>query len=121
MREFNIAEFVAFLGGAAVEIDHAQREALEKAAAVIEDEAKRVSVNMHYNWPRLPRRRKPNASAKRWRRQSLLSMGLHIRQSVVEIADGIYDLLIRSVVRSTLEAKPSVYSMVLPRDFSAPS
>jgi hypothetical protein len=53
MRELSIAEFVGFLSGAVVEIDKAEREALEKACVVVEDEAKRVLGTYDYGWPEL--------------------------------------------------------------------
>jgi HK97 gp10 family phage protein len=53
MREFSLTEFAAFAGTLAIAVDHAQHEALEKAAVIVETEAKRVIGTYEYGWPRL--------------------------------------------------------------------
>lgn len=53
MREFSLGGFAAFLGAAAVGVERAKHEALEKAAVIVEQEAKRVIGTYEYGWPPL--------------------------------------------------------------------
>ncbi len=55
MKEFTLEGFAAFIAGAGMAegIAKAQRHALEKAAQVIETEAKRVIGTYDYGWPPL--------------------------------------------------------------------
>jgi hypothetical protein len=55
MADFSLTSFAAFATGLAVEIDKAQRHAIEKAAVMIETEAKRVIGQYAdgYDWPQL--------------------------------------------------------------------
>lgn len=50
---FSLAGFAAHVGGMIVEVEVAKREALEEAAKIIEEEAKRVLGTYDYNWPQL--------------------------------------------------------------------
>jgi HK97 gp10 family phage protein len=50
MREFGLLEFVSFLGTLPMEIEHANHSALEKAAVIVESEAKRVIGTYDYGW-----------------------------------------------------------------------
>lgn len=49
----SLAGFAAKLGTMAVEVTVAEKSALEKAAVIIEDEAKRVIGTYDYGWPPL--------------------------------------------------------------------
>ncbi len=49
----SLAEFGAFLAGMVVKVEHAEHEALEEAAVIVEDEAKRVIGTYDYGWPQL--------------------------------------------------------------------
>jgi hypothetical protein len=54
MKTFsNPAAFASFLVGLAVEVDHEKAKALEKAAVIVEKEAKRVIGTYEYGWPQL--------------------------------------------------------------------
>jgi phage gpG-like protein len=53
MREFSLLGFVEFLGTLHIEVEHANHEALELGARIIEEEAKRVIGTYDYGWPRL--------------------------------------------------------------------
>ena len=52
MREFSLTGFAHFLGSVAV-TRAADHEALERAAVIVETEAKRVIGTYDYNWPQL--------------------------------------------------------------------
>lgn len=56
MGKFSLLEFAAFATELVVEIDHAKAAALEKAAKIIEKEAKRVIGTYDYEWPQLAER-----------------------------------------------------------------
>lgn len=49
----SLAEFGAFLGGMVAAVEHAEHEALEGAAKIVEEEAKRVIGTYDYGWPQL--------------------------------------------------------------------
>jgi phage gpG-like protein len=53
MRDFSLTGFTAFLATLPLEIEHANHSALEKAARIVEEEAKRVLGTHDYNWPPL--------------------------------------------------------------------
>lgn len=63
MREFSLLGFASFIAGTVAEIDHAKREGLDKAAEIIEKEAKRVIGTYDYGWPQLA----PSTQAERER------------------------------------------------------
>jgi HK97 gp10 family phage protein len=50
MREFSLLGFVGFLATLPLEVEHANHSALEKAARVVEAEAKRVIGTYDYGW-----------------------------------------------------------------------
>jgi phage gpG-like protein len=50
MKEFSLVGFASFLGTLKLEMDHANHTALEKAAVIVETEAKRVIGTYDYNW-----------------------------------------------------------------------
>lgn len=52
-KEFSLLGFISELGLLAIEIKAAEKEALEKGAKIIEDEAKRVIGTYDYGWPEL--------------------------------------------------------------------
>jgi hypothetical protein len=53
-RNFSsLAEFGTFLAGMVVKVEHAEHVALEEAAQIVEDEAKRVLGTYDYGWPQL--------------------------------------------------------------------
>jgi phage gpG-like protein len=60
MEEFSILGFVAFFGALTAEMDHANHTALERAAVIVETEAKSVIGTYRYGWPSLG----PDAVAK---------------------------------------------------------
>jgi phage gpG-like protein len=53
MPDFTLPGFAAFLGAFAIENEAENRHALEKAAVIVEKEAKRVIGTYDYNWPTL--------------------------------------------------------------------
>ena len=53
MIEFTIPGFVALLGNIVAGMDGANHHALEKAAQIVEKEAKRVLGSYDYGWPPL--------------------------------------------------------------------
>jgi phage gpG-like protein len=53
MREFSILGFVAFAGTLAAGMEHANHVALERAARIVEKEAKAVIGTYRYGWPPL--------------------------------------------------------------------
>jgi hypothetical protein len=53
MREFDLVGFAAHLTSLSIEHDHANRHALERAANIVETEAKRVIGTYDYDWPEL--------------------------------------------------------------------
>ena len=53
MREFSILGFAEFLGTLSVGMHEANHHALEGAAVILEDEAKRVIGTYEYGWPPL--------------------------------------------------------------------
>lgn len=53
MKTFTLTGFAAFLGTLEAEVKHANHSALEKAARIVEEEAKRVIGTYDYNWPPL--------------------------------------------------------------------
>jgi len=78
MRDFaNMAAFAAFSAGLIVEVDKAKREALEKAAVIVEEEAKRVIGTYDYGWPPLA----PSTLAKKSADTPLLETG-EMRDSI---------------------------------------
>lgn len=50
MRDFTLEGFAAFCGTLAIEQEHANHIALERAAVIVEDEAKRVIGTYDYGW-----------------------------------------------------------------------
>lgn len=52
-KEFSLTEFATFLGGLTFEMDEANRIALERAARLVETEAKHVLGTYEYGWPQL--------------------------------------------------------------------
>jgi phage gpG-like protein len=53
MREFNILGFIAHMAGVVAEMEHAHHVALERAAKIVEKEAKDVIGTYRYGWPPL--------------------------------------------------------------------
>jgi len=53
MAEFSLTSFAAFLAGSVAAMEHSKHEALDRAAKVVQDEAKRVLGTHDYNWPPL--------------------------------------------------------------------
>lgn len=53
MKSFTLGEFVAFTGALALKIEHHKHEAMEKAAVIVETEAKHVLGTHEYGWPPL--------------------------------------------------------------------
>lgn len=53
MKTFTPVGFAIFLGEMIIEVPHANHEALEGAAVIVETEAKRVIGTYDYNWPEL--------------------------------------------------------------------
>jgi HK97 gp10 family phage protein len=83
MREFSLSGFAAFIGGVAVEIHHAEHEALEKAAVIVETEAKRVIGTYEYGWPPLT----PSTLEKKAADTPLLETG-KMRDSITHSVSG---------------------------------
>jgi HK97 gp10 family phage protein len=83
MREFSLTGFVAFLGGMAVEVERSKHEALEKAAVIVETEAKRVIGTYDYGWPPLA----PSTIEKKAADTPLLETGA-MRDSITHSVDG---------------------------------
>ena len=82
MREFSLAGFVAFLPSLALEVEHANHSALEKAAQIVEEEAKRVIGTYDYNWPPLAESTLKNKAAD----TPLLETG-EMRDSIEHVSD----------------------------------
>jgi hypothetical protein len=53
MSDFTLTGFASLLGGMAVEMQLVEHDALEKAAVIVETEAKRVLGTHDYSWPPL--------------------------------------------------------------------
>jgi phage gpG-like protein len=53
MKELSLTEFATLLGGLALEVEHQNHEALEKAAKLVEKGAKDVLGTYEYGWPQL--------------------------------------------------------------------
>jgi HK97 gp10 family phage protein len=83
MREFSLSGFATFLAGAAVEIHHSEHEALEKAAVIVETEAKRVIGTYEYGWPPLA----PSTLEKKAADTPLLETG-KMRDSITHSVSG---------------------------------
>ena len=82
MRELSLAGFVAFLPSLALEVEHANHSALEKAAQIVEEEAKRVIGTYDYNWPPLAESTLKNKTAD----TPLLETG-EMRDSIEHVSD----------------------------------
>jgi HK97 gp10 family phage protein len=83
MKEFTLTGFAAFLGGLAVEVEHIKHAALERAATIVETEAKRVIGTYEYGW-------KPLASSTLARKSAdtpLLETG-QMRDSITHSVEG---------------------------------
>jgi len=83
MSEFSLTGFVAFLGGMALKLERSKHEALEKAAVIVETEAKRVIGTHDYGWPPLA----PSTLAKKAADTPLLETG-KMRDSITHSVDG---------------------------------
>src|SRR6185437_3640821 len=53
MKELSLMEFAELLGTMALEVEHQNHVALEKAAKLVEKEAKNVLGSYEYGWPQL--------------------------------------------------------------------
>lgn len=53
MKTFSLPGFIALLATLPLEVEHANHRALEKAARIVEIEAKRVLGTYDYGWPQL--------------------------------------------------------------------
>jgi HK97 gp10 family phage protein len=71
------AAFAAFLPVLALEVEHEKHKLLEKAAVIVEEEAKRVIGTYDYNWPPLA----PSTLAKKSADTPLLETG-EMRDSI---------------------------------------
>lgn len=52
-KTFSLVGFAGMLSTLRLEMDHANHEALDKAARLVQEEAKRVLGTYEYNWPTL--------------------------------------------------------------------
>lgn len=82
MREFSIVGFAGFLATLRLEMDHANHSALEKAARIVEEEAKRVIGTYDYGWTPLA----PSTLAQKAADTPLLETG-EMRDSIEHISD----------------------------------
>ena len=83
MTTFTIPQFVAVLGGLGAAMETANHEALEKAAKIIETEAKRVIGTYDYGWTPL----KPATIAQKTTGDSPLLETGEMRDSIEHNAD----------------------------------
>lgn len=82
MREFSLTGFAAFLGTLPLEVEHANHHALEKAAVMVETEAKRVIGTYDYGWTPLA----PSTLEKKAANTPLLETG-EMRDSIEHVSD----------------------------------
>jgi HK97 gp10 family phage protein len=81
MRTFTLTGFAGFLGVLEHEVAQANRHALEKAARIVEEEAKRVIGTYDYGWPPLA----PSTLEKKAADTPLLETG-EMRDSIAHVA-----------------------------------
>jgi phage gpG-like protein len=81
MKTFTLTGFAAFIATLPLEIKHADHVALEKAARIVEEEAKRVIGTYDYGWPPLA----PSTLAHKAADTPLLETG-EMRDSIEHVA-----------------------------------
>jgi phage gpG-like protein len=82
MKTFTLVGFAGFLGTLQLEMEHANHSALEKAAKIVEAEAKRVIGTYDYGWTPLA----PSTLAKKIADTPLLETG-EMRDSIEHVSD----------------------------------
>jgi phage gpG-like protein len=82
MKTFTLVGFAGFLGTLEAEMKHADHRALEKAARIVEAEAKRVIGTYDYGWPALA----PSTLAQKAADTPLLETS-EMRDSIEHISD----------------------------------
>lgn len=83
MKTFTPVGFAAFLGTLRLEMDHANHSALEKAAQIVEKEAKRVLGTYDYDWAPL----KPATIARKEHGDTPLLETGEMRDSIEHVSD----------------------------------
>ena len=83
MKTFSLIEFAAFTGALSAKVDSVKHDALEKAAVIVETEAKRVIGTYDYGWPPLA----PSTLEKKASDTPLLETG-KMRDSIGHSVDG---------------------------------
>jgi hypothetical protein len=87
MKTFTLTGFASFLATLPLEIEHADHRALEKAARIVEEEAKDIIGTYRYGWPQLAQSTQEDRVSKGFPANEPLLRTHAMRDSIEHVSD----------------------------------